>query len=164
MNRSIAESVGDCIVVNNSWTLRSDALALCANDRAWWNKHKAAHAFKGRKFSTNPPERSMVEKVRVIPGIIETGTNSGLLALHVALTVFQARRVFLHGFDMKGGHFFGPHVGLPNTTPGRFEVFKQQFARYLPTIPQGVEVLNATPGSALKCFPFAVAEERYAAD
>lgn len=156
MTQEIANAVGRCIVVNDAFRLRPDADGLCANDLGWWKKHPDALAFKGRKFCSNPPPKSTVEKVKTST-FIQSGSNSSLLALHIAITVFQAKRVLLYGLDMnaaKGAHFFGPHVGLMNTNPSRFEVFKKQFANYAKMMPKDVAVYNATTDSALKCFPF----------
>ena len=142
------------IVVNDAFRLAPDAEALAANDQAWWRKHTDALAFAGRKFSTTPPPRTRVERVEP-GGLVNSGSNSALLALHVAVTILKATRVELYGVDLKGTHYFGPHVGLSNTRPERFEVFKMQFERYARSLPNGVEVVNCNPESELRAFPFA---------
>jgi hypothetical protein len=158
MSQALADSLSHLrrIAVNDAFRLAPDAEALCANDRAWWTKNKDALRFKGRKFSVSAPHGSEIERVARTT-VIESGTNSALLALHVAVTKLGEKCVLLYGVDMSaanGHHYFGAHDGLANTVPVRFEVFKQQFARYKATLPKDVEVLNATPGSALLCFPF----------
>lgn len=154
MSQSVADSVRHKrrIAVNDAFRLAHDADALVANDAAWWKLHRDALGFSGRKFSVNP-RHSMIE--RVAGPKVSTITNSALLAVHVAIQVFGAMRVELYGVDMnadRGEHYFGPHVGLANTKPSRFEVFRRQFAAYL--VPDGVSIVNHTPGSALVCFPF----------
>jgi hypothetical protein len=122
------------------------AEALVSADRAWWKHH--VPDFAGRKFSAMPVHGIDTEQ---LPGVV-MGTNSGLLAVQVAVSL-GAKRVLLLGFDMGGTHFFGPHPeGLKNTKPHRFEQFKRQFADYRP---RGVEIINCTPGSALTCYPTA---------
>jgi hypothetical protein len=155
MDRALADSLKHLprIVVTRAYELAPGAEALVANDQNWWNEHKDALAFAGRKFSTNPAQRTPIERVPKTP-LIQTATNSGLLAVHVAITLYGATRVELYGFDMRGSHYFGVYKNLPNTKPERFEVFKSQFERYAQALPPGVEVINCTPGSALLCFPF----------
>lgn len=156
LTKEIAQSVGRCIVVTSAYPLRMNADALVANDAAFWRADLGAAKFAGRKFSTNP-NRQAIERVPPVPALIESGTNSALLALHVAITIFGATRVVYYGLDMnaeKGAHYFGSYPApLMNSKPERFEIFKTQFAAYAKKLPPGVEVINATKGSALKCFP-----------
>lgn len=157
MSQAVADGLRHVrrIVVNDAFRLCPDADALVANDKAWWGGNPDAFKFAGRKFSTNPPAK--VEMVRPT-AIITTTCNSATLGLHVALTVFKATHVLLYGVDcsaVNGAHYFGPHKSkLRNTPPARFEVFKKQWAAYAKTLPPGIEVFNATPGSAIECFPF----------
>jgi hypothetical protein len=158
MSQAVADRVKHLgrIAVKDAHRLAPDADALVATDRSWWKRDASVLKFAGRKFGVNPPHGG-IEAVR--HGVISTSTNSALLGMHVAIHVFGAQRVELYGVDMtgeRGAHFFGPHVGRPNTKPERFEVFKLQFARY--PVPKGVEVVNRTPGSALLCFPFDLSE------
>lgn len=155
MSQALADRLKDRrrIAVNDAFRLAPDAEALAANDQSWWKKHTDALVFAGRKFSTNPPPRTRVERVEP-GGLVNSGSNSALLALHVAVTIFKATRVELYGVDLKGTHYFGPHVGLSNTRPERFEVFKMQFERYARSLPSGVEVINCNPDSELRAFPF----------
>jgi hypothetical protein len=158
MSQALVDSLAGLrlVAVNDACRLAPAAEAIVANDRRWWQAHPEALRLPGRKFSAHPPPG--VERVEITQHI-QTGTNSALLALHVAVRVLGGKRVLLYGLDLsaeRGAHFFGPHPApMPNTTPDRFNVFRAQFAAYKPTLPKGVEVLNATPGSALQCFPFA---------
>lgn len=141
----------DCIAVNDAYKIAPDAVALCANDRVWWSENPAAMTFRGRRFSTAQLGRG----VEAVPMgvLIGPSTNSALLALHVAIAVFGATEVMLYGVDMHGSHYFGRHAKLNNTSEHRFEVFKRQFGNYAQAL-KDVTVWNATPGSALRCFPF----------
>lgn len=153
MNLQVARSLmGRCsvVVVSDAFRLAPWADGLVSQDAKWWASNPDAMQFAGRKFSGALMEG--VEKVQ-FEGPIASGSNSGLLAMHVAVTKFGATRLLLLGFDMCGGHFFGPHVApLRNTSPSRFDAFKEQFKRYRP---RGVEIINCTPGSVLKAYRMA---------
>lgn len=151
MSQSIADSVHgmSVIAVSDCYRLAPWADALASTDGKWWKAHPEAMEFKGRKF-TAAPDFVPLEGVERMP--VDTGNNSGLLGIMVAVKL-GATRVHLHGFDMKspGRHFFGEHPApLRSTRPDRMEVFKRQFANYKP---RGVEIINCTPGSALRCYP-----------
>lgn len=134
------------IAVSDAYRLAPWADALASNDARWWRNHPFALDFAGRKFACS--EVGGVERVPM-EGPISTGSNSGLLALYVAVKYFEAKRVLLCGIDLHGDHFFGPHVGMTNTTPSRFDVFQRQFMSYKP---QGVEILNCSPISRLRAY------------
>jgi hypothetical protein len=160
MSLDIARSVmGKCSVlaVSDAFRLAPWADGLVSQDAAWWREHPDALQFPGRRFSG-----AQVDGVEKVPyeGAVAHGSNSGLLACHVAVKL-GARKILLCGFDMKGSHFFGPHPEpLKNTKPARFDVFQEQFRRFRP---RGVEVLNCTPGSALKAYANANLEDQLVA-
>ena len=144
MNQSQADAVrGVCkvVAVSDAWQLAPWADALASTDQAWWQAHPQALGFAGRKFcsvdcegmETFTPPSSM---------------NSGLFGMHIA-THLGATRILLLGFDMRGNHFFGAHAApLKNTPPQRFKTFLRQFETW-----NGCDVINCTPGSALRRFP-----------
>lgn len=135
-----------CVAVSDAYARVPWAVAMVSQDAAWWKVHPEAKAFFGRKYSGNGVAGT--EKVEY-EGLINSGTNSGLLACHIAVTL-GADRLILLGFDLHGTHYFGPHPSsLRNTQPHRFMQMQQQFARWR----AGVEVINCTPGTALTCFP-----------
>jgi hypothetical protein len=138
------------VVVSDAYKLAPWADALVSQDRTWWRVHAEAERFAGRKFSGGRDSPEYVEHVD-FGGAINTGTNSGLLACHVAATVYGATRILLLGIDMRGTHYFGEHPApLKNTTDKRFEAMRRQFAQWKP---RGVTVINCAPGSALDCYP-----------
>ncbi len=144
MSQAVADSARSLrrIAVSDAWRLAPDADALVSTDAAWWRANREAMDFAGRKFSVGH-----VTGVERVEGMA-TSSNSGLLAMHVAVKL-GATRILLLGFDMHGTHFFGPHMApLVNTTPDRFEIFKRAFKRWA-----GCPVVNCTPNSALECFP-----------
>src|SRR5690606_14700166 len=91
-----------------------------------------------------------------VPGYVSV--NSGVLGLEVAKSK-GASRILLLGFDMHGTHFFGPYRnGLSNTTEAKRRMHLAQYARWAKWN-QGIQVINCTAGSALRCFPMVRADE-----
>ena len=90
------------------------------------------------------------------PTGIRTGRNSGYQAINLAVHL-GAKRIVLLGYDMrfqgKKSHWHGGHpVEIRDT------VFENSMLPCFPSLVKplaklGVEVLNATPGSALTVFP-----------
>lgn len=98
---------------------------------------------------------------------IRHGKNSGYQAMHVAAHL-GARRIVMLGFDMKPGpagrlHFFG-NRSTRTTPPSVYSTFMvpkfPAFARELAR--RAIDVVNATPGSALDCFRTATIQEALA--
>jgi hypothetical protein len=155
-----AEAVKGCckvVAVSNAYKLAPWADALASCDASWWKNNPEAMDFAGRKFTTAPDWQGLSSLERVEG--VASGTNSGLLGMMVAVKL-GATRTLLLGYDMQGTHFFGPHPApLRNPTAARFEVFKKQFMAYKP---RGVEIINCTPGSALRAYPMGDLEEQLA--
>lgn len=149
-----AENACQVIVVNDAYLLMPTATALVANDACWWEAHPKAREFAGRKFSGRH-----VIGIERLPFDAHFGTslNSGLQGMRCA-QFLGAQRILLLGFDLsaaRGAHYFGEHPApLQNTTPRRFRTHIQQFKRW-----RGPEVINCTPGSALKQFPMSTIEK-----
>lgn len=153
------------IVINDTFRLAPWAALLYAADEAWWHANPDALAFAGLKVSVASVPG--VEQLRNSgtqgfdddPGCLRTGSNSGYQAVHLAAHA-GAARILLCGFDLsakKGAHWFGTHgSGLVNTAPETYARFIRRFEELQPLLAaRGVEVVNCTPGSALKCFPAA---------
>lgn len=134
------------VVVSNAYELAPWADVLISCDAAWWEKHPQAKLFDGIKLT-----RAEVGGVdRYNPDFLPRGCNSGLAGMFVARGQ-GASKILLLGFDMHGTHYFGPHPeGLKNTSKVRFAQHLDQFARF-----DGCDVINCTPGSALKRYPMA---------
>ena len=133
-----------CIAVSDAYRLAPWADALVSSDKAWWRVHQPD--FAGRKFTL--ADVAGVEKVA-----LAMGSNSGLLACHVAVHELGAKRLLLLGIDMHGTHFFGLHPPeLKNTKPERFEAMKKQFSEWHYQH-RSVQVWNCNETSGLKCFP-----------
>lgn len=137
------------IAVSDAFKMAPWAYAMASQDKAWWIAHPDAIDFKGRKFTT----ADLPGTERFLQHTVSTGTNSGLYACRIAQNL-GAKRIELHGFDMHGSHYFGPHEApLKNTSDQRFKVMIAQFVSWNC---DGIEVINMTPNSALNCFPLGV--------
>lgn len=141
-----------CIAVSDAYRIAPWASALVSADKAWWRLHNPE--FAGTRYTL--ADVPGVEKVTDLA----MGSNSGLLACHIAVSRLGAKRLLLLGLDMHGSHFFGPHPApLKNTQPNRFEQMKQQFANWAP---KRVEIWNCNPESGLTCFPRMTLEDALA--
>lgn len=151
MSQSVADAVrGKCrvVAVSDAYKLAPWADILVSTDEAWWNAHPEAQGFAGARYTGAPLHRP-IRGVERLP-TATTGTNSGLLGCHAAYAM-GATRLLLCGFDMRGDHFFGRHPApLKNTTPDRFVALRKQFSFWAP---RGLEIVNCTPGSALRIYP-----------
>lgn len=156
----------------------ADKLYGC--DARWWDCYDGT-GFTGEKWSThgNPKtstndKRETADKyglnlVRGEPGdgfsldpaIIHYGENSGFQAINLAL-LLGSRYIVLIGFDMGGkGHFFGDHPSsLLNQD--NYAKWVPNFAKAAELLPEGIRIVNATPGSRLDCFPMMSLEQAIA--
>lgn len=159
------------IAVQDAYRLMPWADVLYGCDRKWWEYHSGAPDFAGERWASvgnsSNDNDVIADKyhLRLVEGRagntfstdprrIHYGSNSGFQAVNLAL-LFGAERVILIGFDMRvvdgKKHFFGDHPP-PLRMPTRYERFALCFAEAAKHLPAGVEILNATPGSALTCF------------
>lgn len=155
MSQEVADSVRGLrvIAVSNTYELAPWAEIRVSNDRTWWVNNPKALDFEGEKFCGLCIETP--KTVTKFPGAI-SGGNSGLLALQVAVSK-GAKRILLFGVDLCGSHYFGDHPSpLRNPSEKRFETFQKQFAFFKPA---GVEIINCSPESKLRAYPFGNAKE-----
>lgn len=97
------------------------------------------------------------------PACIHYGGNSGFQAVNLTI-LFGAARILMVGFDMrmvavrtdKGisekRHFFGDHAP-PLRNNSSYDNFIKAFEIAARKLRGRVEIVNCTPGSALRCFP-----------
>lgn len=158
------------IAINESYRLCPWADVLYWADTKWWDRRKAdvAAVFQGRYIMTVAEKvdgtvkqlrNTGVEGFDPDPGALRTGANSGYQAIHLAAH-FGAKRIVLLGYDMR---IVGPlthwHEGHPGQQPHSLQAtltqtFLPKFQGLVdPLAERGIEVINATPGSALKCWP-----------
>lgn len=161
MNQEMANFVrGKCnvVAVSDAYKLAPWADALVSNDAGWWRAHPDAMNFAGQKYCGVKYEGTITVKRDIA---FESSCNSGLLGMRVARDL-GATTILLLGFDMHGTHFFGAHPKpLSNTTAQRFAVHRGQFRRWN-ALKDKCPVINCTPGSALKLFPFDTLENALA--
>lgn len=159
------------IAVKEAFQLAPWADALYACDEKWWWWWNGAETFAGLKYRL---EHSPYEDIqfREWPGVqvlrnagetgveldptgLKTGHNSGYQAINLAVH-FGAARIILLGFDLCHGpageqNWFGRH---PNHAPSPYPLFLQAFETLVePLTAAGVEVINASRFSHLRCFP-----------
>jgi hypothetical protein len=156
------------IVTNTTFRLAPWADVVYGCDFLWWKTHavEVKMTMRADKMWTQDKasaERYGVNLVRneALPGSSLTGLrvngNSGAGAINLAV-LFGARKIILLGFDMREGPSGEKHWHADHPSPC---VQKQLFGEWLFKYEAvakdlkalGVEVINATPGSALKCFP-----------
>lgn len=156
------------IAVNDSIFVAWFADWLHACDAQWWRWNiQSAFSFQGVKTSTEntvPPawvdgylKSTGISGFDEDPSCVRNGGNSGYQAMHIAMHA-GVKKIILVGFDMQRGrseesHWFGEH---PDKIKNRYA---DQMIPYFPTLvpalqERGIDVFNATPGSALTTFPF----------
>lgn len=158
------------ITVSDAYKLMRWADVLYSCDERWWNYHKPD--FHGQRWSSH--EKGINDKIVTAkkhglnlvagrsadgfsadPSRIHYGSNSGFQAINLAI-LFGAVRIVLVGFNMQdvGGksHFFGDHP-KPLRRGADYKRFLPHFKKAAKTLPAGVTIVNATPNTALTCFP-----------
>lgn len=177
MSQEVADRVRaaglPAIVVNDTYRLAPWADILYAADRRWWEANpEAVTEFAGTKLVAQSGlafsdviliQRSGNRGFDARPQFIRTGGNSGYAAVHIALHT-GAARVLLLGFDMHGKHWFGSHSRrapnnrlLTDPSPHSFALWCERFNDLRGAA--GADIVNCTPGSALKAFRFSRLED-----
>lgn len=157
------------IACNNAYLLAPWADVLCWADPIWydWNfhdfdRHRGPYRVTWRRMPEKPnaPKffrlfqfRAPVVLSHDATGVV--GESTGFGALNLAV-LFGAWRVVLVGFDMKPrdgrNNWHALHRREPERDP--YPRFMASFEAALPELRRaGVEVVNASPDSALACFP-----------
>lgn len=149
------------IAVNDTYTLAPWADVLYACDAKWWGWKRGAPTFTGLKYTLQAPAAARWPGVQVLrnagkdglelrPDGVRAGQNSGYQAINLAVHL-GAARILLLGYDMQGNHFFGSH---PDQSKPPFSICLARFATLVgPLKAQGIQILNCTRKTALRCFP-----------
>ena len=171
-DRELGGSKVRTIAVNDGYRIAhwADVLYFC--DDKWWKWHNKKLAdwgglivrMAGGHHDFGDP-RIKVMKNNDTAGLCEfrdglnTGRNSGYQAINLAVHL-GAKKILLLGYDMHAPlvngrpkmHWFGDHPG--GTSPSVFDAMLPWFETLVgPLAKRGIEVINCTPGSAIKCFP-----------
>ncbi len=170
------------IAVNDAWRRLPEAVILYASDNRWWQHHEGVPEFRGEKWSTHSGtnhrgnDKSATGPkygLKLVegrdgdgfsrnPGWLYHGGNSGFAAVNMAMLLSsafadppEAAEIVMVGFDMhrtNGRHFFGDHHhNLAQTNS--YLTFIRNFDHAARRVPKNIRIVNATPGSALRCFP-----------
>lgn len=139
---------------------------LYACDDKWWERYHAEvveSGFGGELWTQDnrSAQRFRLRRVQGAQGhglgksMVHWGGNSGYQCINLAY-LWGALRIVLLGFDMQKtdgkAHWFGDHPkGLHKTSP--YEQWVAKFGRLAADLSEeGVEVINATRETALRCF------------
>ena len=176
------------IGVNNAFELGDWVDVIFFGDKGWWSHHGEKALTHHAMVVTNIPSMDFVaaEGIKLLGRTNRLGIhwktrkqvcwnkNGGACAINLALH-FGASRIVLLGFDMKasphgknGGHNW--HDFHSNYKKPRKDIYDVRFIPVFDFIKEDlekmqretgrrIEVLNATPGSALKAFPMVKLEE-----
>ncbi len=139
-------------------------------DEAWWRSVDGLPDYKGLKVSwvdggskhfpdVCPLEiRKKTDEILLERfGVVGSGGNSGFQALNLAVQ-FGARGILLIGFDVQdrgGAHWYGRNnwIGANNPSNDNFSRWQKSFANAAGLLSaMDVQVVNAAPYSALRCF------------
>lgn len=161
------------IAIKSSWKLCPWADVLYGCDRDWWFINKT-EGYTGLKASASPLACKIFSDIRLVRlvskadlqmqmigkvgcGRREGGGHSGFHAVNLAIQ-FGARRIALVGFDMRldrGNHWHEPIKGVRPPDIGQMIQNRKAFDGCAPQFTKlGVEVVNASPASALREYPF----------
>jgi len=162
---------GTVYVIKENYIIAPWADVLYAADGDWWDRyhdqvrHGGLPGFAGEKWTVNheahlkydlnyvQPKNPLVWSTN--PAHVATGGNSGFQAMNLAV-LQGAERVILLGYDYgycertQGKHWWEEE----HPRDSRFSNYKkwlEYMDKAAPVIP--VPVLNATPTSAITCFP-----------
>lgn len=159
------------VAINTTHRLAPWADVLYACDGRWWRQHfyEVQKTFKGQRWTQDLEASIAFALSRVIsrpgaglcrsPGVVHQGGgkqgagNSGYQVVNL-LYQWGVHRIVLLGYDMRAhgtrAHWHPPH---PTPVAQSFATWIAAFRELAPELAvEGVEVVNATPGSALDCF------------
>jgi hypothetical protein len=157
------------IVVNATYQKMPGANVLYSGDFMFWRTYIAkirASKFKGELWTQDNSAAARWPDIKRIKGgnrgglgkdVIHQNGNSGAQAINFAF-IKGFRRMILLGFDMKlgpnGEKHHHPDHPSPCVQAQTFDEWLKKFGPLAADLKkEKVEVLNATPGSALKLFP-----------
>lgn len=164
------------IAVNNAHWRIPWAEVLYAGDRDWWELYHGCPDFKGEKWTAHEPRLNdktpiaeryglhLIAGPRAVdqpgfslsPDRIHYGNSSGFQAINLAL-LFGANPILLVGFDMRtpttGPRHFHSDYPVASMNLSKYEYFIPAFKWAAAELPERYQIINCTPGSALRCWP-----------
>lgn len=157
------------LAIKRSIELTPWAEVVYGCDYPWWRSVDGLPDFKGLKLAYDKRACDLAGTTKIDieiktdrllfdePGKVGSGGNSGFQALNIAVQA-GASRVLLIAFDMHdrgGAHWFGRNSAVGQSNPIS-DNFRRWIAAYNVAAKQleerGVDVVNASPNSDLKCF------------
>lgn len=168
------------IVINSSFVRAPFADVLYACDGTWWRASVAGVRNVDAVLAAFPPHKLWTQDVKAAeefrlnlirsaggvglsrkPGLIHQGMNSAYQCINFAFLA-GVRRIVLLGVDCHGKHWHPDHPApLSNRLP-----HAQWIAKFGPLAKDlqadGVDVVNCSPGTALRAFPLAALDEALA--
>lgn len=146
----------DAVDAKTGVTYFAEASQYFAPSEMWTQDKKAADKYNLRWVKSQNGEG--VSKRR---GVIHQGANSAFQVMNL-LYLSGVRKFILLGVDCKGGHWHGKHPqSIDRGHP--YGEWKKAFASMARDFnAEGVEVVNCSPGTALKAFPVGNLEEELA--
>lgn len=160
------------IAIKGAWRFVPWADALYGIDVPWWIANKGAAEFGGLKFTPSPSaarafrlhQTRLKSGARIILdppltlgcGLKHGGGHSGWQAINLAIQ-FGSRQIVLVGFEMTlahGARFNGGGAGVGRADAKRIDGWRREMDAAIDQF-TGIDcdVLNATPGSALRAYP-----------
>ncbi|HBP8874091.1 TPA: hypothetical protein L6676_000324 [Escherichia coli] len=141
------------IAVNNSWQAAPFCSAIYAADCCWWEEHNSTIASPADRWCGDAFTARRLG-INYLPSALPGSFNSGQRAIELAIHL-GAATVLLVGYDCSirhGAHWHGRHTRLAN--PDSFSVnrWQDEFERLKAIFP-GVEIINCSRSTRLRCFP-----------
>lgn len=141
------------IAVNTSWQRAPFAAVLYAGDAVWWEENAGKVNIPAERWTCS---RLAAKQFDARLHQAYGPYNSGMRAIQFAIDC-GASRVILLGYDCsveKGSHWHGDHAGTKNPDGHKVRLWQQQFSMVaMHAKARGIEILNCSADTALKCFP-----------
>jgi len=168
------------IAINDSWRLAPWAEVLYFCDGTWWDRQQAdnprsyngAYGFHdmiyagfwvttSQRFRDHPQVHTLRLSgqlgLETDPAALKHGSNSGYQAINLAYH-YGAKKIILLGYDMRADAKGRTHWHNEERPDDFVKIMEQSMLPCFPSlvdplVDAGVEVINATPASALKVWP-----------
>lgn len=154
-------------VPDHTWLSVNPDAARCAVPERWTPNPQIARDYPGWKLIgiDNTNQLHTEHGLSTTPGFIHHGGFAGFQMLNLAV-LMGAKHIILLGYDCqktngmlrwKGAHQPGVERG---TDGSKFDKWRQRVEAVAPQLEQlGVEVINATRSTSLRCFPMMKTQE-----